>query len=79
MWLRTNFKLDASHKERKVPDLPPKTLFKSFSDKKFHDERQRGLEQFLKAIVSDEAFMDENSTSFRTQHKNPMFKLSPFK
>ena len=62
VWLRTNFKLDASHKERKVPELPPKSIFKSFSDKKFHDERLRGLETFLKAIVTDEMFMDESST-----------------
>ena len=62
VWLRTHFKLDSSRSERKVPELPPKSVFKSFSDKKFQEERQRGLDTFIQKITKDEMFQDENST-----------------
>jgi hypothetical protein len=60
VWLRTHFKLDGKFKERKVPDLPPKSMFKSFSDKKFNEERLRGLETFINAICTDDSFLGEN-------------------
>jgi hypothetical protein len=63
VWLRTHFKLDSKHKERKVPELPPKAVFKSLSDKKFNNERMKGLEDFLQAICTDETFLEENSTT----------------
>lgn len=64
MWLRTHFKLDSKSQERKVPELPPKSVFKSLSDKKFNDERLKGLENFIHAVCTDDNFLDENSASF---------------
>lgn len=62
VWLRTQFKLDSANKIRKVPDLPPKAILKSFTDTKFNNERLKGLESFLKEICAEEAFQDENRT-----------------